>query len=318
MALLLLGCGNAGESFGFGGNTSGQVGVFVFLDRDGSLGATGSDTVLAGVKVGLVVAGTTDTVLRANTDATGNAIFTDVPLGDYRVAVDTASAGDSTEVQSIDSALVTLRNNDPQQTVTVRVGFPAVTITQARSMAAGTRVFVKGILLAPPGTYGDTTAYVGDGTAAIRLTNAADAPGPPSGAGDSVRVLGTLATRQGQPVMDTAVVILFHFGTPGQPAGTSLTTLQASTAQGGSRDADLVVLTGAIIGTDTTTNTAGDYSFSADDGTGPVTVVLDADVGFPLVPFTPGKTLAGKGILVPDGTGAWVFKPRITTDVTVQ
>jgi hypothetical protein len=318
MALLALGCSNAGESFGFGGNTSGQVGVFVFLDRDGSLGATGSDTVLAGVSVGLVVAGTTDTAFRANTDATGNAVFNGIPLGDYKVVVDTASAGDSTEVQSIDSAIVTLRNNDPQQIVTVRVGFPLVTVTQARAMAAGARVFIKGILLAPPGTYGDTTAYVSDGTLAIRLTNAVDAPGPPSGAGDSVRVLGTLATRLGQPVMDTAVVILFQFGTPGQPAGTSLTTLQASTAQGGARDADLVVLSGAVIASDTSTNTAGDYSFSADDGSGAVTVILDADVGFPLLPFTPGKTLAGKGILVPDGTGAWVFKPRITTDVTVQ
>ncbi len=311
---LLASCSNAGEDFGFGTSVTGQVGVFVFLDRDGSLSATGADTVLQGVAVGLVVSGTTDTAFKATTDATGNAIFNGIPLGDYRVAITQSTVGDSVQVQSIDSSLVTLRSNDPLQTVQVRVGFQSVTIAQARTLASGARVFIRGMLLASPDIYGDTTAYVTDGTVAIRLRNAADA-GPQSNPGDSVRVLGTLTTFLGQPVMDTALINIFQFA-GGQPPAVSLTTQQANTAAGGARDAELIQLSGAVI---TATNTVnGDLEVTVDDGSGPVVVVLDQDIAFQLATYVPGKTVNGKGILVPTGTGTWVVKPRFNGDMTAS
>ncbi|MEP7327284.1 MAG: carboxypeptidase-like regulatory domain-containing protein [Gemmatimonadota bacterium] len=313
--LAALGCSNAGESFEFGGGGNGGVGVFVYLDRDGSLDPGPADTVLAGIRVALLVPGTTDTVFRATTDATGNAAFTSLPLGDYTLVVDTASVGDSVQVQQIDSAKVVLRNNAPVRQMTVRVGFPTATVAQARALPAGRRVFVKGILLANLNVFGDTTTHIEAAGSAIRLTNARNA-GPATSPGDSVRVLATTGVRAGQPVLDSARINLFQFGA-GSPAPVSLTTLQANTAQGGTHDAALVLLTDAIIQTDTAT-VNGDYTFSVDDGTGPVKVILDQDVNFPPGPFTPGKTLNGRGLLVPTGTGTWVFKPRTIGDVQLS
>lgn len=309
--LATLACSNAGENFGFGNTTNGLVQVLVFFDRDGSLGVTAADTSLSGVKVGLVVAGGNDTAFTATTDVNGNANFNAVPLGNYTLVVDTTSIGDSLDVQLIDSALVTLRNNAPQQGVTVRLGFPAATVTEARALPLGTRVFVKGAVLAGPNTFSDTTAHISEGGTAIRLVNAANA-GPATSPGDSVRVLGTVGIRAGQPVLDDARVNLFQFA-PSVPAAVSLTTTQADDAQGGAQDAALVQLTNALI-TDTAT-VNGDFHLTVDDGSGALTVVLDQDILFPLAQFTPGKTLSGRGVLVPTGTGSWVFKPRANTDV---
>jgi hypothetical protein len=312
--LAALGCSNAGEDFGFGGGANGAVGVFVFLDRDGSLNATPADTVLAGIKVGLVAPGTTDTLFAKFTDASGNVIFTGLPLGDYTLVVDTNTVGDSVAVQKIDSTHVVLRNNAAQQQMFVRVGFPSATVTEARALPAGTRVIVKGLMLTNLNVFGDSTANVADVAAAIRITNATSV-GPQPSPGDSVRVLGTVATRAGQPVLDSARVTAFQAGPP--PAPVDQTTLQANTAEGGAHDAALVFLNNAVIQTDTAT-VNGDYTFSVDDGSGPVKVVLDQDVTFPLGQFTPGKTLTGSGILVPTGTGTWVFKPRVNGDVTLS
>lgn len=310
--LAALGCSNAGENFSFGGGSNGAVGVFVFLDRDGSLDAGPADTVLAGIRLALLVPGTTDTLFRATTDATGNALFSSLPLGDYTLVVDTNTVGDSVEVQLIDSANVVLRNNALGRQMFVRIGFPSATVTEARALPPDTRVFVKGSLLTVLDVFADTTAHIRDGGAAIRLINARNA-GPPPLPGDSVRVLGTTATRAGQPVLDEAQVTAFQGGPP--PTPVNLTTLQANTAQGAARDADLIQLSNAIIQGDTAT-VGGDYTFSVDDGSGTVKVVLDQDVVFPLAQFTPGKTLNGRGVLVPTGTGTWVFKPRVNADVS--
>lgn len=312
--LTALGCSNAGENFAFGGGGNGAVGVFVFLDRDGSLDAGPADTVLAGIKVALLVPGTTDTLYRATTDASGNSIFTSLPLGNYTLVVDTNSVGDSVEVQLIDSASVVLLNNASGRQMTVRIGFPSATIAQARALPAGSRVFVRGILLADLDVFADTTGFVADPGASIRLSNAQDV-GPQSSLGDSVRVLGTVAVRDGQPVLDAAGVFVFRPGPA--PIPVSLTTVLANTAQGGARDAALINLTNAVIQTDTAT-VNGDFTFSVDDGTGPVKVILDQDVLFALGQFIPGKTLNGRGLLVPTGTGTWVFKPRVNTDVQLS
>ena len=315
-ALLLaaLGCSNAGENFGFGANSSGVVGVLVFLDRDGSLDASAADTALAGVQVGLVIAGGTDTVFQATTDANGNVIFRGLPLGDYRLVVDTTTIGDSVDVQAIDSSTVTLRNNDPQQTVTVRVGFPTATVAEARLLAVQTRVFVKGVLLVDPSVFGDTTAHLRDGTAAIRLTNATNA-GPLTNISDSVRVLATVDVRSGQPVLNDARINIYDIGP--QPTPVNLTTAEARTADGGTRDAELVHLTSAVLVDTLTDPITGDYRVTLDDGTDTVTMVIDDDLNLPVGPFTPGKVFDGDGVLVPTGAGSWVFKPRGLFDITL-
>lgn len=314
--LVAAACSNAGEDFGFAPNVRGVVGAFVYLDRDGSLDPNTIDTVLADVKVALLASNGVDTVRSGVTDASGNVAFMDVPFGDYQMVVDPASVGDSVSVQAIDTAAVTLRANDPQQVVTIRVGYQAATITEARGLNPGTRVIVKGVMLTGIGIFGDTTAHFADAGGAIRLTQAKNA-GPTTTAGDSVRVIGTVASRDGEVVLTDARVYLFAFA-QNPPPQTDVTTQEAATADGGDLDAALVNLSaGGPIGSDTAT-VDGDYQFTVDDGSGPVLVVLDQDLPFPLAQFLPGKTLTGRGVLVPDGSGGWVLKPRAPTDVAAN
>ena len=313
--LLALGCSNAGADLGFTPTGFGQVIGFVYVDRDGSLDPTGgADTTLAGIRVGLV-AGTTDTVVSALTDATGNVIFNNVPFGDYTLVVDSNTVGDSLVVQAIDSSGVTLRANDAQQTVIARLGFPSVTIAAARALPPGSRILVRGLVLARLGAYGDTTAHIVQSGVAIRLTNGVHG-GPATAPGDSVRVVGTTATRNGQPVLDNAVIYAFQFATSA-PAATPLSTLLANGADGGVQDAALIQITGALI-SDTLT-VGSDYQVTVDDGSGPLVILLDGDVLFQRGLFDIGSSVTGQGILVPAaGGGTWVFKPRSQADVTIS
>ncbi|MEO8296087.1 MAG: hypothetical protein ABI613_11280 [Gemmatimonadota bacterium] len=308
----LLGCSNAGEDLGFSPSGSGTVLVLVYFDRDGSLDITQPDTAFAGIRVGLVVSGTTDTTLTATTDSVGNVRFTGVPFGNYQFVVDSNSLGDSLEVQAIDVPSLMLRANAAQQTVIGRVGFPVATVAGARVLASGTRVIVTGQILSGVDVFGDSTAHLADAGVAIRLTNAIDL-GPPSAPGDSARVLATVSARSGQPVLDSARVFVYRLGQISAPV--SLTTLLASNADTARQDANLVQLTDAII-TDTLT-VGTDYHVTVDDGTGPLIIELDGDIVFPKGQYIIGKKVNGRGVLVPAGNGSWLFKPRVPNDVTI-
>ncbi|MGE3526995.1 MAG: hypothetical protein AB7I33_13820 [Gemmatimonadales bacterium] len=310
----LAACSNAGDGIGFGATGAGAVSAFVYLDRNGSLDITQNvDTTFAGVRVGLVVLGTADTALTGTTDAQGLVSFTAVPFGDYRLVVDTATVGDSLEVQAVDSGTVRLRANTQNWAVSVRLGFPLVTVAQARTLAAGARVFVRALVLSGPGAFADTTGYITAGGTAIRLTRAANAQGFTQ-PGDSVRVLGTVASRAGQPVLDLARLYVF-VASQGPPAGIPLTTALAALADTGRADAALAAITAGAI-TDTMTVTGG-FRITVDDGSGPLDILVD-----PILPFAknqaqPGKSVTGRGVLVPTGSGTWVLKPRAVADLTI-
>jgi hypothetical protein len=55
-----------------------------------------------------------------------------------------------------------------------------------------------------------------------------------------------------------------------------------------------------------------------DDGSGPVLVVLDQDAGLTRTPYVPGVVIDATGVLVPDGSGAWVLKPRNNSDLVAK
>jgi hypothetical protein len=308
-------CSNAGEDLGFDPVGNGTVAAFIYLDRNGDLLPTQGnvDTAFAGVRMGLVVAGTTDTAFTATTDALGNVVFNEVPFGNYQLIVDTNTVGDSIEVQAIDSANVRLRGNAQQQLVSVRLGFPALTIAEARVAAPGLRVFIKGMMLVGLAAFGDTTGHVIDNGVAIRLTNGTHG-GPVTQPGDSVRILGTVSARAGQPVLDSAVIMVYRLSFTG-PASTPLSTLLAGNADTTAQDAALVEITGALI--QDTLTVGPDYHVVVDDGSGPVTMVLDGDGTFQRALFDIGKSVTAEGVLVPTGTGTWVFKPRNQADVTI-
>jgi len=63
-------------------------------------------------------------------------------------------------------------------------------------------------------------------------------------------------------------------------------------------------------------------TMTVSDGSGALTVLLDrvADIGF-RPPFTVGSLAAGArydlvGVLVPNGSGGWVLRPRAVLDLT--
>jgi hypothetical protein len=290
----------------------GYVAGLVYLDRDGDREPGGPDVALPGVGVRLVIAGTLDTVGRVTSDANGAFAFGTVAIGRYTIVVpSTPVFGDSVQVVRIDPADVSLGVDDTSL-VDVTVSFPSYTLAEARARPLGEKIFVEGLALSAGPTFGDTTVHVRDTTGAMRVTGAS---GPLVAAGDSVRFLGRVGARVGQPViLDAQALILAIVGLP---VAVRVSTDSAASAGGGALDAELVRIVDGTIAADTTT-VNGDYQFTVDDGSGPVRVILDQDAGLTRTPYVPGVVIDATGVLVPDGAGAWVLKPRNNSDLVMK
>ena len=202
---------------------------------------------------------------------------------------------------------------DTNTVVAIRLSFPEVSIRQARLLPVGKRAFIRGVILAGVQSFRDTTSHIVDSSGQIRLTRVSLRTGIGNTPGDSVSVLGVASTRAGQPTIDLAVIS--RFGQRPAPIPLPVATGTAATAAGGTLDAGLVIITGAII-SDTAT-AAPDYRVVGSDGTGPITVLLDGLINFNRANFRPGRSMNVQGVLVPDGTGAWVLKPRQIADAQV-
>jgi hypothetical protein len=239
--------------------------------------------------------------------------LTGIPIGDYFAVVDSGTVGDSAQVVRVAEDRFTLRPGDSATTV-VGVSFPTATVAQVRGLTAGRRVFVTGVALTSPSSFGDSTVHLADVTGAIRATRVL--PGILL-IGDSVRMLGTRAARDGQPTLDNVTV--FPVGQPGAPVAEQVTTAEAATADGGRLDAALVRVVALI--TDTTTVLPeGDYIATAisADSAGTVDIVFDADAILTVSTYVPGVTVDATGVLVPTGSGTWRLKPRVFTDVVLR
>jgi hypothetical protein len=306
-------CSNAGSDFGLSVNTTNAVSVVVYLDRDGSrTPSTAIDTAFNGARVALLIAGSTDTLKTVTTNIAGLARFNGVPLGQYTVVVVPASIGDSIEVQDINPADITVTVTDTNTVVLARLGYPEVSIRQARALPAGRRVFIRGIVLAGVQSFRDTTSHVADSSGQIRLTRVTLRGGLTfNNPGDSVSALGLTSSRAGQPTLDNALIS--KFGQRPPPTPLDISTGTAATANIGALDAALVRITGALI-SDTAT-VAPDFRVVASDGTGTLNIILDANISFIRSAFRPGRSMIVKGVLVPDGQGGWSLKPRDLSDV---
>lgn len=281
----------------------------VYFDGDGSGSIGFADSPLEGVRIHLLARGTIDTVASVTSDAEGAYVVPGLPVGNYEIRVDTATIGDSVQVVRVDTSLVTLAPAD-SQFVTVIVSFPVRTIEEARAAPPGERFFVEGIALNANGGFGDSTLHVADSAFAIRATNVQRGFVFP---GDSVRLLGTRATRDGQPTLDEARAFVVAIVTA--PAALDVTSATAAGADGGRLDANLVRVVEATI---TDTATAGDdFALTVDDGSGPLRVVLDVDLVFTLDPFLPESVTTVTGLLLPDTGGTWLLKPRARQDIAV-
>lgn len=312
--LVLSGCGNGGADRSVGITATGTVLGSVVLDANGNGGVDAADAAFTGARVRLLAPVANDTLARASSGADGSFRFFGVPVGSYRLVLDPASVGDSLEVQGVVGGLITVLPGD-SVTVSALASYPATVAAGVRSGTVGARVFVTGVALHALGTYSDTLLHVVDSSGAIRAARVRPVA---VAAGDSVRLRGRIAQRDGQRVLDDVTV--FSLGTAFIPTAPIVTSLEAATAGSGTLDAALVrVFDAAIVDSSTV---AGSLRLTVNDGSGALTVVLDraADAAF-RPPFAAGAWNPGVrydfvGVLVPLGPSTWALRPRSAFDLT--
>lgn len=312
-------CSNAGDKMTLPVLGTGKVLVQVYFDGDGSQSFTVADSVFQGAHVSLLAAGGTDTLRVATTDSHGLATFDSVPLGSWRVSIDRHALNDSVGVVVGDTGILrVLSRGDSNITGRqVRFGYREVTIAQARAMAAGRRVMIRGTVVSALQYFHDSSAYVSDPSGSIRITSARHRAGRTgNNVGDSVLVVGTSGSDHGQPVILSG--LFTSLGAQPAPIATPTTVVEAHNARNGALDAALVQITLARI-TDTLT-TGPDFLLRiADPADLNVTtdVVVDSLLGIPRSVWRPGLGITVRGVLVPKGDGTWILKPRGGPDITL-
>jgi hypothetical protein len=184
-----------------------------------------------------------------------------------------------------------------------------------RLLPAGRRVFVRGRVLAGLQFFDDSTTHLLGGGSAVRVTGSVHRPGRSgNNPGDSVAILGTTGLLAGQPVLLGGLVTSLAEGPA--PVAVPVTLAEARTAQGGALDAALVQLPQAAI-VDTATN--GDafdvyLAIAADT----VIVRVDDRLGINPLVFAPTRLVTTRGLLIPQGNGTWVVRPRpVNGELTV-
>jgi len=315
---LALACGNAGENRLLSVATSGVVKGLIFFDMDGNLVPGAGDDSVRNIHVKLVDKNSGDSVAAAVSLISGSYRMGGVPVGTYRIVVDTTPLADTARVVKLDSTEVTVRPNDSSQ-VLIAVSYPHISIARARSAAVplGRKVFIEGITLNALNTFTDTTVYVQDTSAAIR---AARIRSTSVQAADSVRMRGTINVRAGQRTIEDVTVFLVNplFQLP---LAQTVTSAQAASAAGGTRDAQQLRVHYVTV-TDTLP-VPGGFRLMVNDSTltGALEVLLDVTAfNLPTCPgasciYNPGKRFDIIGLATPTSTaGIWRLKPRSVAD----
>lgn len=312
-SMAVAGCSNAGENLGIRESPGVGFVATVLYDRDLNALPGNADSPLAGVRVFLKVPGGPDTLAVDTTDAQGQVAFLRIPTGPYAVEVDASALGDSLTTLLTPKAAQVFPSGGPDSMVAL-LAFPTQTVAAARALPIGRRVLVSGLVLAGPLSSRDSSGSLRDATGAVRLTGVRVLSGGVSLPGDSVRVLATVAVRNGQNVLDLAAISLLNLTS--LPVGDTLPTGVAVTASAGVRDADLVSLLGAEILSTSAVN--GDLTVTLDDGSGPLEMVVDSVLLIAPGIFVVGDSLSGEGVLVPAPGGLqWQFRPRVRQDFTI-
>ncbi|UCG85496.1 MAG: OB-fold nucleic acid binding domain-containing protein [Gemmatimonadota bacterium] len=303
-------CGDAGGNNGPIITATGLVNGSVYFDANGNRQSDEGDVVLRDIIVSLVLPQVLDTVQTTRSDALGEFTFFSVPVGNYGVVVDTTTIGDSAVVALIQPDFISVTPDDTLD-VSIAISFPVLTTQDARAAPLGTKVFVVGIALNDAGAFGDSTVHVADTTGTLRGIRA----GPGFfAASDSVRLRGTVATRNGQPVLDLDRMVPQVLAASELPVQDTVTTAEAATAVNSTLDAALVRVDTARVSLTVTENS--DLVVTVDDGSGPLDVVLDGDISFNVGDFLlPGSYIMASGLLVPTGSGTWRLKPRSASDL---
>ena len=197
----------------------------------------------------------------------------------------------------------------PRSPADITVDVAVVTASAVRTLALGTRVVVTGVALGSWNVFGDSTIHFADATGNLRATQVAAFAAAP---GDSVRLTGTVATRDGQRVL--AGVTPERLGVGTTRSAVDVSTQVAAQASGG-LDAALIRVRDAVVSDTTRENV--DLVLTVSDGSGDLRIVADPDAGLSTGPLVPGAVLDVTGLLVPTGAGQWRLKPRADGDITV-
>jgi hypothetical protein len=292
----------------------GNVAGITFLDLDGN-GAANAGEAASGIEM-LLVVGSGGIAGGATSDSTGLFVIDSVPVGSYRLLVNRSTLPTGARVLAGDSLSFVLAAGETVRQP-VHVSFPTFTLAEVRALPPGLRVFSFGIALNARSPFGDGVVHLQSESAYLRTINVARAGFQ---AGDSLRVLGTTARSESQPVLtDVRPIPLVSQAVLVRP--TDVRSRDAASARGGALDAALVRVRGAVV-TDTVTAGA-DLLLIANDGTGPVEVLLRDFLNFNRAAFEPDSVLLseGVGLLVPtqsSGALRWRLTPRGSGDLVLR
>ena len=248
------------------------------------------------------------------------AVFDSVPIGSYRLVIDRHALADSVGVVAGDTGVVRLvaQTDSIQSSRIIRLGYTEVSLAAARLLPAGRRVLVRGKVVAPLQDFRDSSAFLVDTSGTLRVTDARPRfGGNGNNIGDSVLVLGTTGQQAGQAVLRDGLFLTYGPGLA--PLPQVVTVAEALDAKAGTLDAALVQLSNVVI-RDTVASGPDFIVKVADPATPDVTVnvLVDQLLSAPHTDFSPGRTGTFRGVLVPQGDGTWVVKPRGAPDIILN
>jgi hypothetical protein len=308
LLLALAACDNAGESLATPTLETGGIAVGIYLDRDATGSFTVGDTAFAGARVALLAASGIDTVATAVSDNDGTARFLDVPLGSWRVVLDRAGLGDSIATAVGDTGVIrlTAQRDSIVGSRVVRLAFREVSVAEARALPSGRRVVVRGVVGSALQFFTDASTHLTGSGSWLRIIPSRHRPGRTgNNIGDSVSVLATTASRDGQPTLADGLILTL--AERPAPAITPVSVAEIRTARGGALDAALVEVVDGVIAD--TVAVGDEFLVRIAAGNDTARVRLDARLQTTRSAFAPGRLLSARGVLVPRD-GQWELKPR--------
>ena len=297
---------------------SGVIVGRAFLDLDGDALFSGADSAVQDTRVRLVTNTTGELVLEATTDSAGVFALVDVPVGEYRLQLDSAVVADSLE--TIGAGGTVAVSLDDTLAIDLGVTYPTLTVEEVLVGTPGQRVFTSGITLNARLNFDPLgQVHIAGATGFLRALSVDRVN---ISTGDSVRFLGRIATDNGRPALaDVTPTILVTAAANPIPA--EVTVAQASTADGGGLDAALVRIRQVEI-TDTSRTVDGDFRFWGVVGSDSVEIVLREFLGLNTAVIRPDTTVRlaqAAGLLTPfdgGGTVRWRLLPRGGSDLTLE
>jgi uncharacterized repeat protein (TIGR01451 family) len=313
--LLLASCMSATDVDRLEITSVGVIAGQAFLDMNGNGQVDAGDQPLRGGSVELVAPGTSAVVVSAPTDSLGLFIVQDVPLGAYDLRLGAAILGDSLTGLST-GGTITVELGDTML-VSLGASYPHLTLEEVLAATPGRRVFTSGIALNGRPNNGDGLVFFKGASGYLRGT---DVERTNVTVGDSVRLLGRVATSDGRPALD-AVTPFLLVQSAQLVLPIEVSVADAEEASGGTLDAALVRIRDAEI--QDTTTVGNDKHFWAHAGGDSVEVVLRAFLGInPNPSIRPDTVVAvsqAVGLLSPfdDGSGnvRWRLLVRSASDL---